>query len=523
VKRQIRLRGINGDVEGMVWESENMVRTGRLATLEMVLDDSSVSRRHAEVRSTANGWRVRDLGSTNGTFLNGNKLGPGEWPLRPHDILRFGNVTVVVDVLKDGADSDAKNPRDPDNLLVASVASSTWEDALSGLIFDRNRSPRPGEQLLALLRAGHHLVHLESEQELLDTILNDAVSALDAQRGAIVLAEGPNGPLRLRATATDADARGEKHVPSRGGPSFSQNLAQRSFARGESILCCSVEEDPELAGARSIAEGTMASVLCVLLRTPHKRLGVLHLDRGPMQKPFTQDELHLADALAANVSAGIESANLLRKQKELFYATIKMMAEAVELRDPYTGRHISRVTEYSMLLAQNLDLTPEELHTIRIGTPLHDIGKIGIPDQILNKPGKLTREEFEIMKTHTTKGAKILESVPDLAPIIPIARSHHERWDGGGYPDGLKGENTSRLARIVAVADAFDAMTSDRPYRKGMLPEVAFAELEKQRGKQFDPDLAAAFLDIKPLVIQELQADTKQIGVTHPVTLRVAN
>jgi putative nucleotidyltransferase with HDIG domain len=523
VKRQIRLRGINGDVEGMVWESENMVRAGRLATLEMVLDDSSVSRRHAEVRSTANGWRVRDLGSTNGTYLNGNRLGPGEWPLRPHDILRFGNVTVVVDVLKDGADSDANNLRDPDNLLVASVASSTWEDALSGLIFDRNRCPRPGEQLLALLRAGHHLVHLESEQELLDTILNDAVSALDAQRGAIVLADGPNGPLRLRATATDADARGEKHIPSRAGPSFSQNLAQRSFARGESILCCSVEEDPELAGARSIAEGTMASVLCVLLRTPRKRLGVLHLDRGPMQKPFTQEELHLADALAANVSAGIESAGLLRKQKELFYATINVLAEAVELRDQYTANHTSRVTEYSMLLAHHLELPPDELNHIRIGTPLHDIGKIGIEDSILRKPGRLTPAEFEIMKTHTTRGAKILERVPELAPVIPIVRSHHERWDGGGYPDGLKGEQISHLARIVSVADAFDAMTSDRPYRKGMAPEIAFAELEKQRGKQFDPEFAAAFLNIRPLVIQEMQAETRQIGMTQPVALRVAN
>jgi putative nucleotidyltransferase with HDIG domain len=419
-----------------------------------------------------------------------------------------------VDALKEGSDSDPINTRDPDNLLVAAASSNTWEDALSGLIYDRNGRPRPRE-MVALLRAGHHLVHLENEQELLDTILNDAVSALDAQRGAIVLAEGDNGPLMLRALAS-----GHSNIASR--HSYSQNLAQRSFTRGESILCCSVEEDPELAGARSIAEGTMASVLCVLLRTPHKRLGVLHLDRGPMQKPFTQDELHLADALAANVSAGIESANLLRKQKELFYATIKMMAEAVELRDPYTGNHTNRVTEYAMLLAQGLDLTPDELHTIKIGTPLHDIGKIGIPDGILNKAGKLTREEFEIMKTHTTKGAKILERVADLAPVIPIARSHHERWDGGGYPDGLKGESISRLARIVAVADAFDAMTSDRPYRKGMPPDVAFAELEKQRGKQFDPQLAAVFLDIKPLVIQEMQDDTKQIGITHPVTLRVA-
>src|SRR5262249_42358195 len=148
------------------------------------------------------------------------------------------------------------------------------------------------------------------EEDLLHTILNDAVSTLDAQRGAIVLADGPTGPLRLRALAT-----GQSQVPGR--PGFSQNLALRSFTRGESILCQGVDEDPELAGARSIAEGTMASILCILLRTPRKPLGVLHLDRGPLQKPFTKDDLHLGDALAAHVSAGIESAQLIRKEREL--------------------------------------------------------------------------------------------------------------------------------------------------------------------------------------------------------------
>ena len=136
----------------------------------------------------------------------------------------------------------------------------------------------------------------------------------------------------------------------------------------------------------------MASVLCVLLRTPRKCLGVLHLDRGPLQAPFTKDDLHLADALAAHVSAGIESAQLLRKQRELFLATVTVLAQAVEMRDQYTGGHTARVTEYSLLLAKQLNLSPEDIDLIRIGTPLHDIGKIGIDDEILRKPGKLTRK-----------------------------------------------------------------------------------------------------------------------------------
>src|SRR5262249_49558183 len=259
---------------------------------------------------------------------------------------------------------------------------------------------------------------------------------------------------------------------------------QRCFSTGESILCSSVEEDPELAGARSIADGAMASVLCILLRTPRKKLGVLHLDRGPLQKAFTKDDLHLADAMAAHVSAGIESAQLLRRQRELMYDTITVLAQAVEMRDEYTGTHTARVTEYAYLLGQQLDLSQEDLHWIKVGTPLHDIGKIGIDDAILRKPGKLTPAEFDIMKSHTTKGAKIVEQIADLGPVVPIVRSHHERWDGKGYPDATKGDATPRLARIVAVADAFDAMTSNRPYRNGMSPDQAFAEVERMRGQQ---------------------------------------
>jgi len=130
--------------------------------------------------------------------------------------------------------------------------------------------------------------------------------------------------------------------------------------------------------------------MCVLLRTPRKRLGVLHLDRGPMQKPFTKEDLHLADALSASVSAGIESAELLRKQRELFFATITMLAQAVEVRDTDTHHHTERVTKYSMLLAEQLDLTQEDLELLRIGTPLHDIGKIFIDNSVLLKPGRLT-------------------------------------------------------------------------------------------------------------------------------------
>jgi putative nucleotidyltransferase with HDIG domain len=303
---------------------------------------------------------------------------------------------------------------------------------------------------------------------------------------------------------------------------FSESLARRCINRSESILCQRIDEDPELAMARSIAEGAMASVMCVLLRTPRKTLGVLHLDRSPWQKAFSDDDLRLADALAANVSAGIECAQLLRKQRDLFQRTITVLAQAVELRDEYTGGHTERVTKYSLALAQYLDMPEADVELIRIGTPLHDVGKIGIDDAILRKPDKLTAEEFDVMKTHTTKGAEIIATIPDLADVLPIVRSHHERWDGRGYPDRLAGQAISPLARVVSLADAFDAMTSDRPYRKGMAASVAFAEIEKQAGMQFDPVFAAAFLAIQTKILEEMSnwaAQHQQARRTRPLAL----
>lgn len=520
MKRTIRLRGMNGPFKGQSWEAAETLRVGRLGPLEVVLDDGSVSRNHAEIRYTDRGWRVRDLGSTNGTRLNGVRLSAGQWPLRLRDLIQFGEIAVVVEALTEGdADHDSGTLEE---MHVEAAANSSWDEALEGLAFDSQRCPRAGEQLLALLRAGHHLVHIEKEEELLNSILHDAVAVLDAQRGAIVLGEGAENKLKLRALVT---GRGEPRavIAGREGMGgrfqFSHSLANRCVSRGESILCHRVDEDPELAMAKSIAEGTMASVLCVLLRTPRKRLGVLHLDRSPWQKPFTMEDLRLADALAANVSAGIECAQLVRKQRDLFLDTITILAQAVEMRDEYTGGHTLRVSTYSILLAQELNMSPQEVELIRVGTPLHDIGKIGIDDAILRKPERLTPEEFEIMKTHTVKGAEIVATVPDLRPIIPIVRSHHERWDGKGYPDGLGGEAISPLARVVALADAFDAMTSNRSYRKGMPPAIAFAEIEKQSGRQFDPTFSSVFLGMQQAILKEMNVQATVLAPSKRVRI----
>jgi HD-GYP domain-containing protein (c-di-GMP phosphodiesterase class II)/pSer/pThr/pTyr-binding forkhead associated (FHA) protein len=497
VARGLKLRCIKGEVHGGTWDSNTVLRIGRQEGLEISLDDASVSRHHAEFRATEYGWVLQDLGSTNGTYVNGNRLTNSPCAVKALDLIRVGSRATFLVETTDAAVSPARRLTE-DSVVVEAVTQKPWEDAVQGLAFDRHHCPRPDDQLQMLIRVSHILGHVQSEKELLTRVLNDAVRTLDAQRGAIVLADGPGGALTLRALAT---GRGD---PS-GRTNFSKHLAQETFTRGESILCCRVESNPELLLAQSIRDGEMASILCVLLRTPRRRLGVLHLDRSCWQASFTEDDLHLADALAASVSAGIETAMLLNQQKKLYQESVRALAQAVEMRDDYTGKHTERVTRYSHLIAMALQLTDEEMLLIDNGTPLHDIGKIGIRDAILCKPGRLSEEEFEEMKTHTVKGAKILETVRDLTPVIPIVRSHHERWDGKGYPDGLSRDAIPRLARIVAVADAFDAMTSDRPYRKGMGADAAFEEIKKHHGRQFDPECADAFLTLRDVIEEELR------------------
>jgi HD-GYP domain-containing protein (c-di-GMP phosphodiesterase class II) len=172
------------------------------------------------------------------------------------------------------------------------------------------------------------------------------------------------------------------------------------------------------------------------------------------------------------------------------------LAEALETRDAYTRGHSDRAVEFAGAVSQELGLTLEQADGLQYAAILHDIGKIGIPDNILNKPGKLTEEEFALMKTHPVKGANILSKIPFLARMAPMVRHHHERWDGTGYPDGIAGEDIPIESRIVAVLDSYDAMTSDRIYRKAPGIEYAQDELRRCAGTKYDSRVVAAFLKV---------------------------
>ncbi len=182
------------------------------------------------------------------------------------------------------------------------------------------------------------------------------------------------------------------------------------------------------------------------------------------------------------------------ENRALFMGSIQMLAGAVDEKDPYTRGHSDRVTRYSLLVAKEMNLPASFMETLQISAQLHDVGKIGIEDHILKKPGALTAEEFEVMKTHTTKGANILRPVTQLAEMLPGIELHHEALDGRGYPYGLQGDQIPLLARVIAVADTFDALTTNRPYQKEHTPDQALQIIQNLAGKRLDPDCVKALL-----------------------------
>jgi len=200
--------------------------------------------------------------------------------------------------------------------------------------------------------------------------------------------------------------------------------------------------------------------------------------------------LYLLDRSAERM----ENVALYEGLYENMLSTLNSMAKILDARDPHTSQHSTRVTSLSMAMGKALGLDEDDLDVLYIAASLHDIGKVGIPDHILLKPDGLTNEEFAVIKKHPDIGADILKPIPPMAKETEIIRHHHERYDGRGYPAGLKGKEIPYLSRIISLADSFDAMTSDRPYRDGMSIEKAVEEIERCKGSQFDPELAEIFI-----------------------------
>jgi response regulator RpfG family c-di-GMP phosphodiesterase len=316
---------------------------------------------------------------------------------------------------------------------------------------------------------------------LLNLILNTIVKEYEANVACIFICNPELGDLELKAFVGIEEGSFGKMVMDR-----CRELSRKSVARATPMIF----DDPETE--YEWGDRTIKSSMCQPLMAKGKTLGALVILRITNSHPFTQGQLAGLAILASKAATAVENNNLYENLKKTYIATVEALANAVEARDSYTRGHTERVYLLSCAIAEVLGWNKEELGDLKIGALLHDIGKIGVPDSILNKPGPLTPEEHEIMKRHPITGARMVDSIPFLKPALPYILYHHERHDGRGYPLGLKGDEIPLPGRLLAVVDTIDAITSDRPYRKGRPLSAAMDEIGLYSGTQFNPDVANA-------------------------------
>jgi putative nucleotidyltransferase with HDIG domain len=308
---------------------------------------------------------------------------------------------------------------------------------------------------------------------------------IDRQRADLYWESAPNSSMRL--------------------PIDNRSIAGYVAMTGESLIVNDLAND--LRNFRCSGETAggfqVRSIICVPLRARGRTIGVLQA-RNKLASPtsrssrhswpdFFGEDLRLLETLSYQVAIAVENAQLYMEIKKNFFETIEALAETIEKKDHFTGGHTKRVVKFAESISRRLRLSSEQIERIRLGAILHDVGKIGIADKLLQKEADLTEAEKSIMRSHTEFGYDILRRVEGLRDIIGGMRYHHERWDGNGYPLGLRGDETPLVARIIAVADCYDAMVSTRPYREGMDPGLARDEIVRNRGTQFDPLVVDAF------------------------------
>ena len=470
------------------------ITAGRAAQCELHIDDPSVSRRHCTFTLVEDGVRVQDLGSANGTFVNERRV--TEATARAGDVVRLG--ASVLDV------------RDPSKITARTAAVQMLEQSHVESVIEKRIEPSSLEWLTSasmaaaapdaalLQRAQRHLATLHRVSEMLaggrdmarvtDATLRAILEVLAADRTAIVLRRDDPAAGGMEVLA--ARSRTETDQPF----TISRTLVSDVIEKGISVFAHDASADERFASGDSIVGQHIRSVMCVPLRTTEAVLGAMYVDSLSGAGRFTEADLELLAAIGNQAGVAIHRVRLMGELERLLLDTIRAIAATIDARDGYTHRHSERVAALGGLLAQELGLPDDERERVELSGLLHDVGKIAVPDSILNKPGKLTPEEFAEMQKHPAHGARILGNIasPTIEAVIPGVRYHHEKWDGTGYPDRLTGEDIPLLGRMLGVADFYDALTSARTYRAAMDPAEAIALIEKGAGSHFDPRIAAA-------------------------------
>lgn len=345
------------------------------------------------------------------------------------------------------------------------------------------------EQFSTLNDVGNLLISTLDEKVVRRRAMEAITGLMDAEAGSLLMVDRAKGELYFDVALGEKGAE-MKEVRLRIGEGIAGWVAQK----GRAVLIKDVRKDKRFQkGADKKSGFKTRDMVCVPVRIKGRTLAVLQA-MNSKSGAFTKDSLKLFQMFSNQVAIAIDNARLYEEIRDTFYATSKALAESIEKRDPYTGGHTKRVLEYSLAIGLELGMDDNMIEKLKLSAVLHDVGKIGVDDSILRKQAPLNDEEFDMMKQHPAMGADIMRHVPQLGDIIPGMLYHHERPDGRGYPEGLKGRKIPLIARIISAADTYDAMTTTRPYRKGLPKEVALAELRKYSGTQFDRSVVKAFI-----------------------------
>lgn len=327
---------------------------------------------------------------------------------------------------------------------------------------------------------------------VLQAVVHSAIDLLRCEAGSILLIDPDTNELVFRIVVGPASERLQgTRLP------LDVGIAGAVVREGKPLIVNQAQDDPRHYKGidQQIAHSTSMLLVVPLVVREHI-LGVIEVLNKTDGTAFTSSDCATLEALATPSAIMLENARLYSDLKQAFLDTVRVIANAVEARDPYTAGHTGRVTHIAVEIARELGWSREQLEYLEIGALLHDIGKIGVADTILRKPQELTPDEYIAMQQHPIVGVQMLKGVSVLRPALPYILYHHERYDGTGYPFGLRGQEIPIEGRLLTVADTFDAMTSNRPYRQALSHDQALAEIMRHRGTQFDPEIVDALIRV---------------------------
>jgi HD-GYP domain-containing protein (c-di-GMP phosphodiesterase class II) len=364
------------------------------------------------------------------------------------------------------------------------------------------RQQRTAERQKLLDQISRHLQQTLVLDELISRIFAEVNKAIDAEAQSLWLVNYEAGVIVCRF----ATGPGAEQVRKVSVPLNAASIVGTSVAKQESIIIADAQNDPRVYRPADQKTGFVTrSLMSVPMVREGKSIGAIQAVNKRNGALFTHDDLDLFRSIADSAALSVENARLFQELHASYDATLEALTMALDLRDRETEGHSRRVVEYTARLAQQIGLDRNTIDEFRRGALIHDVGKIGVPDAVLHKPGPLDSEERKIIEKHPQAGYEMLLGIPYLSEEIKVVLAHQEKWDGTGYPLGLKGEAIPLGARLFMIADTFDALTSDRPYRKGKPYEVARQIIAEESGRQFDPRAVEAFLAVPPEEWQQIR------------------